>query len=139
MRFTVPQFIEHEAKIVGPLTFKQFIFVGVAGAVCFLLYFSIGQDNFLLFFILSAIILGGGAALAFLKIGGQKLPTVLVNFFRFTLASKFYVWKRKGAQQIIFSKKMELEKEPKGDDSHLKVTGTSQLKKMRTAIETKTK
>lgn len=138
MRFTIPQFIEHEAKIVGPLTFKQFIFVGVAGAVCFVLYFSIGQDNFLLFFILATVILGTGAALAFLKISGQKLPTVLVNFFRFSFASKFYIWKRKGAQQITFSKKMELKKDQKNDSSDLKVTRTSQLKKLKTDIETKT-
>jgi len=139
MRFTVPQFIEHEAKIVGPLTFKQFIFVGVAGAICFVLYFSIGQDNFLLFFMLSVIILGGGAGLAFLKISGQKLPTVLVNFFRFSIASKFYAWKTKGAQQVTFSKKLELEKESKGNDLPLKIVETSRLKKIKTDIETKTK
>jgi len=35
MRYTVPQFIEHEAKIIGPLTFKQFTYLAMAGAGCF--------------------------------------------------------------------------------------------------------
>ena len=135
MRFTIPQFIEHEAKIVGPLTFKQFVFVGVAGTACFIIYFLIGKDHFFLFFILSIIILGTGAGLAFVKIGGQKLPTILANFFRFSLASKFYIWKRKGTE-VTFSKSMEIKKDPKSGDLPLKTTPTSRLKKIKTDIET---
>ena len=38
MQFQVPQFIEVEDKIFGPLTFKQFVYVlGGAGA-CYLLW-----------------------------------------------------------------------------------------------------
>ncbi len=138
MRFTVPQFIEHEAKIIGPLTFKQFIFVGVAGAVCFAFYFSFGKTNFFLFLILSIIALSVGAGLAFLKIGGQGLPKILTNFFRFSLASKLYIWKRKGTA-ITFSKKLEIKKELKNGELPLKITETSQLKKIKTEIEIKTK
>jgi hypothetical protein len=137
MRFTVPQFIEHEAKIVGPLTFKQFIFIGVAGALCFIFYFSIGKANFFLFLILSIIALSIGAGLAFLKVGGRGLPTILVNFFRFSIGSKFYIWKRGGAL-VTFSKGMEIKKEGKGKEAPLKSAGTSQLKKTRTKLEIET-
>lgn len=138
MRFTIPQFIEHEAKIVGPMTFKQFVFVGVAGALCFVFYFLIGKTNFLIFLILSIIALGAGASLAFLKIGGRGLPTILANFFRFSLGSKFYIWKREGAL-VTFSKEMELKKEVKNKEAPLKSAGISQLKKIRTKLETETK
>jgi len=138
MRFTVPQFIEHEAKIVGPLTFRQFIFIGIAGAVCFFLYFTIAKTSFFLFLILSILIFGIGAALAFLKIGGQGLPTILVNFLRFIFGSKMYIWKRKGAP-ITISKRVEIKKEVKEGELPLKITEKSQLKKIRTEIETKTK
>jgi len=57
MRFTIPQFIEYEAKIIGPFTFKQFVYIGLAGAVGFVLYFSV---PFYLF-IITCLILGGGA------------------------------------------------------------------------------
>jgi len=138
MRFTVPQFIEHEAKIVGFLTFKQFIFIGIAGAVCFVFYFSIGKTNFFLFLVLSIIIFGIGAALAFLKISGQGLPKILANFFRFILGSKFYIWKRKG-MLITISKKMEIKKKTKEGELPLKIAEASQLKRIKTEIETKTK
>ena len=138
MRFTVPQFIEHEAKIIGPLTFKQFIFVGVAGAICFVLYFLFGETNFFLFLMLSIIALGIGTSLAFLKINGQGLPKILANFFRFSFGSRFYIWKRKGAI-ITFSKDVEMKKETKRKKIPLKTVGSSQLKKMRTKLETETK
>lgn len=138
MRFTIPQFIEHEAKIIGPLTFKQFIFIGVAGAVCFALYSLIGKTNFSLFLILSIIVLSVGAGLAFLKINGQGLPKILTNFFRFSFGSKLYIWKKRGAP-ITFSKKLEIKKKLKNGELPLKIGEASQLKKIRTEIETKTK
>lgn len=91
-QFTVPQFIEHEPKIVGPLTFKQFIFIGIAGGICFILYFS---APFFIFVLLSIVIMLGGFALAFLKSGGRSLPVVLKNFFVFSVAPKMYLWKQK--------------------------------------------
>jgi len=137
MQFTVPQFIEHEAKIIGPLTFKQFIFIGAAGAVCFVLYFFIGQTNFFLFLVLSIFIFGLGAALALLKIGGQDLPTILRNFLQFSLSSKIYIWKKKGAPITVF-KKVEIKKEVKEEELPLRIAEKSQLKKIRTEIEIKT-
>ncbi len=138
MQFTVPQFIEHEAKIFGPLTFKQIAFIGAAGAVCLLLYFTIAKVSFFLFLILSISIFGLGAAMALLKIGGQTLPVVLKNFFQFTLSSKIYIWKKK-ATPITFSKRMEIKKEIREKEIPLKIVEKSHLKKIRTEIEIKTK
>jgi len=136
MQFTVPQFIEHEAKIFGPLTFKQFIFIGVSGAVCFALYFSIGKTNFFLFLVLSIMILGIGTALAFLKIGGRNLPTILKNFLSFLVAPKIYLWQRKEIPLRFIrgtEKKVEVEAKPAPT---LKFAEKSLLKKLSTQIET---
>ena len=38
MRFQVPQFIEVEDKIFGPLTLKQFIYLAGAGGLVFVLW-----------------------------------------------------------------------------------------------------
>lgn len=95
MRFTIPQFIEHEAKIAGPLTFKQFIYVGGAGATIFVLYFSMAETNFALFLLLAIIIALIALGLAFIKIGGRTLPVILAHFFSFLVAPKKYIWKQK--------------------------------------------
>jgi len=38
MQFQVPQFIEVEDKIIGPLTFKQFVFVGGGFGMAYVLW-----------------------------------------------------------------------------------------------------
>ena len=136
MRFTVPQFIEHEAKIVGPLTFRQFSFVGVAAAICFILYYAVPFSVFLAAcFILS----GGAVALAFLKIGGRSLSTVFSNFLKFSVSTRIFIW-RKAEMPIMVFKKVEIKKEEEAEDElPLKIAGKSQLNKLKTQIEIKTK
>jgi len=138
MRFTVPQFIEYETKIVGPLTFRQFIFVGIAGAICFFLYFTIGKTNFSLFIIACLIIGAIAISLAFLQIGGRPLLTIIGNFLRFKLTPKIYIWGKKELPITIF-KKEEIKKEEKVEELPLKIAEKSRLKKIKTQIETKTK
>ncbi len=102
MRFTIPQFIEHEAKIIGPLTFKQFVFVGIAAAICFVLYFSVSFE----IFILGCIVLGGiSIAFAFLKIEGIPLPQVFANFLKFSFTPKKYLWEKKEQKEPNLKKK----------------------------------
>lgn len=135
MRFTVPKFIEHEAKIVGPLTFRQFIFIGMAGGGCFILYFTVPFSIFLI----ASLFLGVGAiALAFLKIGGRSLPTILGNFLKFSTSPKIFIWRKIEAPIKIF-KKEKVKKETAEEELPLKIAERSQLKKLRTQIETKTK
>lgn len=141
MRFTVPQFIEHEAKIVGPLTFKQFVYIGFAGFVCFILYFSLGKTNFFLFLLLTIVLMLTALALAFLKIGGRSLPIILGNFLKFSFSSKMYLWKKKEAPIIVFKKVKKIKKEEKKEEEELplKIAEKSRLKKLSAQIETKTK
>ena len=135
MRFTLPQFIEHEAKIIGPLTFRQFIFIGMAGGICFILFFTVPFSIFLI----ACLILGGGAmALAFLKIGGRSLPTILGNFLKFSVSPKIFIWRKVEAPMKVF-KKERVKKEEVEEELPLKIAEKSQLKKLRTQIEIKTK
>ncbi len=137
MRFTIPQFIEYEPKIVGPLTFRQFIAVGIGAAICFMLYFTVPFS----IFIIACLVIGGIAlAFAFLKVGGRSFATILGNFLTFNLAPKIYLWKKKKTQIQVFKKEeKKVEKEEAEKELPLKIAGDSQLKKIRTQIETKTK
>ena len=132
-QFTVPQFIEHEPKIVGPLTFKQFIFIGIAGAICFVFYFTV---PFFIFIPLLIVIMLGGFALAFLKTGGQSLPVVLKNFFSFSVAPKMYLWKQKTGMPPKIIKAAPAQKETE-KASVPTVAGKSRLNSLATQIETK--
>jgi hypothetical protein len=137
MQFQVPQFIEKEAKIVGPLTFKQFLYLGAAGVVVFFLYFYLATKS-LLAFVLITIFLGIGAlAFAFLKIGGQPLFSILLKFLNFSFSSKIYLWKKKAIPPRIIKKEEKLKKEEPSGEPILKVAEKSQLKKLSTQIETR--
>ena len=137
MQFQVPQFIERESKIVGPLTFRQFLYLGVAGVVLFFLYFYLAAKSLFLFILVTIVLVSLALAFAFLKIGGQSLPTVLLNFFNFSFSSKIYLWKKKAISPKIIKKEEKLKKEEPSGEPILKVAEKSQLKKLSTQIETR--
>ncbi|MCK4387104.1 MAG: PrgI family protein [Candidatus Pacebacteria bacterium] len=91
MQFQVPQFIEVEDKIFGPLTLKQFIYlVGGAG-------FSFALYTFLpkfIAFALMAPVLGLSIALAFYKINGKPFVLILESAFKYIFGNKLYIWKK---------------------------------------------
>jgi hypothetical protein len=91
MRFEVPQFIEIEDKIFGPLTIKQFIYIAGGVGLSFALF------NFLPFFIAFIFIIpvmALGVALAFYKPQDRPFINVLESAFNYTKGSKLYVWKK---------------------------------------------
>lgn len=89
MRFQVPQFIETEDKIVGPLSLKQFGYLAGAGAISLFLYFLVAAW---LWFLLSLIAVGGGIALAFVKISGRPLIKILAAAAGFYWRPQLYLW-----------------------------------------------
>lgn len=92
MRFQVPQFIEVEDKIFGPLTLKQFVYLAGGGAAIFLLWIIL---PFFLFIVFAAPIALFSVALAFFKLHNQPFINVVENAFGYYLSSKIYTWKKK--------------------------------------------
>lgn len=90
MEYQVPQFIEVEDKIIGPLTLRQFIYLAGAAGLCviFFAYLPI-----VVAFILSALVGGLGAALAFYKVNGKSFIEVLEAGFNYYTKAKLFLWK----------------------------------------------
>ncbi|MDD5569223.1 MAG: hypothetical protein PHG23_02310 [Candidatus Pacebacteria bacterium] len=109
MEFRVPQFIEHDPKILGPFTVKQSVFIGGALGLAFLLYFSPLRANFFLYVLTCGAIFGVALMLAFVKIQGLAIPIVGKNFASFSIGSKIYKWKRKELPVFLSTTK---DKEP---------------------------
>lgn len=91
MKFQVPQFIEVEDKIFGPLTFKQFIYV--AGGIGLDVILFIFLPKFLAIIISLPIVLFA-AALAFYKVNDKPFINMLEAFVKYALTSKLYIWKK---------------------------------------------
>lgn len=89
MQFQVPQFIEVEDTIFGPLTFRQFIFIAGGVGIAVIAW------RFLPFLIAAPLIgafVGLGVALAFVKYNDRPLLSVIENAFYYLLGSKLYLW-----------------------------------------------
>ena len=88
----MPQFIDVEDKIFGPLTLKQFIYLagGASVAVISALFFG----KFLGLLIASPIIILA-LALAFYKINNRPFIYTLESSFRYLTKDKLYIWQKK--------------------------------------------
>jgi len=94
MQFKVPQNIDLEDKIVGPLTLIQFLYVISGGILIYLLYLSIGGTFF--FWVLSVPIATIALALAFLKIQDQPLSHFIKAGLMYLSRPKIRIWQRHG-------------------------------------------
>jgi hypothetical protein len=91
MQFQVPQFIEIEDKLVGPLTLKQFLYI--AGN-CGLAYISYALIPITMIGIVVAIVfLSFGGLLAFYQHNNRPFVKLVSSFFYFHTRPKLYIWK----------------------------------------------
>jgi len=98
MQFQVPQFIETEDKIIGPLTIKQFLFIAGAAGICFMLFYVV---QFWLWTIMALIIISIGLAFAFVRINGQPLEKIFFSAIRFLIQPKLYLWQREAIVEEV--------------------------------------
>ncbi|OGH69117.1 MAG: hypothetical protein A3I29_00210 [Candidatus Magasanikbacteria bacterium RIFCSPLOWO2_02_FULL_44_11] len=82
-QFMVPQFIDVEDKIFGPITTRQFITLLVGGLLIFI---SFKTADTTLFIVLLALIGGLTLLLAFVKINGQPFHFFLLNITQTTFS-----------------------------------------------------
>ena len=92
MQFRVPQFIDMEDKIVGPLTLKQFAYLLGAGGFSFLIWTFIPIRILAILLILP--VAGVFLALAFIKINQRPFVEVLESAFSYYSGSKIYTWRQ---------------------------------------------
>ena len=91
MRFEVPQFIDVEDKIFGPLTFKQFIYLAGGGGLA---YVSYKVAPFPFWLILTPIFVVLALLLAFYKLNNRTFIEIAQSWISFMLKGKLYIWQR---------------------------------------------
>lgn len=105
MQFQVPQFIEVEDKIFGPLTFKQFLyFLGGAGLSFMLWRFA----PLYLSLPLIGVVVGLCIALAMGQWNGRPFVTGIEFGFYYLLSNKLYLWSH---ERKMKKKKADIEQQ----------------------------
>lgn len=105
----MPQFIDVEDKIFGPITTRQFLIILSSSLVIFIIY---KLADFALFLFLSIIIGGLTLILAFAKVNGQSFHFVLLNIVQTLRRPSLRVWNKnlnnKELEELRVSSKVEV-------------------------------
>jgi len=127
MQYKVPQNIDLEDKVIGPLTLKQFIYLLVAGMLDYMIYSTFTHwSGWLLIFLITAVAL----AFAFFKIQEQDFGYFLSAFISFVFSPKIFVWTKHSKSQEGLPK-ITKEEEKDEDDDKL----TKDPKKVRSRLQ----
>lgn len=89
MQYPIPQFVEIEDQIIGPLTLKQFFFLLGGGIFLLIAWSFVDIALFIFLAVITALIV---VPLAFVKPYGRPLTNYLSAVFKFILGPKILVW-----------------------------------------------
>ncbi|KKS39066.1 MAG: hypothetical protein A3G49_03200 [Candidatus Sungbacteria bacterium RIFCSPLOWO2_12_FULL_41_11] len=89
-QYQVPQFINIEDKVVGPLTLKQFFYLLAGAAVGFICYLILQFALFIIVMIPVSILT---LLLTFLTINGQPFAKIAYSALNFYMKPKLFIWR----------------------------------------------
>ena len=90
-QFLVPQFIDVEPKILGPLTLRQFIIAVVGIVFAVIAYKFADLSLFVVEFIIIAVFV---ILFAFIKVNGQPFHYFLLNILQVLIGSNIRIWEK---------------------------------------------
>ncbi len=91
MQFEVPQFIEVEDKIFGPLTWRQFLYLGGGLGMAVVLFLTLPFIIFAFVGIPIALLAG---ALAFYPVNNRPFSYFLEAIVNYVSGQRLYLWRR---------------------------------------------
>lgn len=90
MRYKVPQNIDMQDRILGPLTMVQFIYAVVGGGFCYAIYMSPIPKPFSYFIIVPVALFV--IALDFLKVNERPFLDFILSVFEFSSTPRQRLW-----------------------------------------------
>ena len=106
-QFVVPQFIDVEDKIFGPITIRQFLILLVAGLIIFI---SFKLADFTLFIVIASVVGLIAIVFAFVKINGQNFHYVVLNIIQNLHHPTLRIWRKDYSdKELDYLRKEEIE------------------------------
>lgn len=98
MKFQLPQFIETEVKLIGPLTLRQFLWLAGGAVLVFVLFISAP----IFWAVVGLIFIAPVAiALAFVKVGGLPLVSFLAYALSYALNPRQYQYQSEEQKDVL--------------------------------------
>jgi len=127
MQYKVPQDVQREDTIIGPITLKQLAMLGGGGGVAYVIYVSLVKTYYWQVWLPPVVIVAAiTVAFAFLKIHSLPFHKFLMNFIEYNLLPKQRIWIEGIATPFISSlqdkkdKKKQITRKPKKKQKSLK-------------------
>lgn len=133
MQFPVPQFLEVEDTVVGPLTVKQSIFLGAAGAIVFMSVLVL-KPVYAVF--VSILALSAALAFSFYRPNGRPLLVYIQNFILFGTKPKLYIWKR-DPEGFLVKRSIKRETVKDTRDMEYKIVSRNRLQELAWMLDTR--
>lgn len=132
MQYPVPQFIDVEDTVVGPLTIKQTVILGIGAVIIFL--------SVMIFIAVIAVLIAipviiGTLMFAFYKPNGRPLYVLVINYFTYTFKPKLFIWRREPEGFLI---KRGIRKETSKDNvsAEYKIISRNRLQELAWTLDT---
>lgn len=120
-QFVVPQFIEVEDKIFGPVTTRQFLILLVSGLIVFLAY---KYADFALFLFVLVFVGGSSLVFAFVKVNGQTFHYFVLNLIQSLRRPRLRIWsKNLSVDELNYLRNLKFEEFVKKDDKKINQAG----------------
>ena len=137
MRFKVPQDVQREDKIIGPLTLKQMGIVGIGGGFAYLIYVSLSKSYFMEIWlppvaIVSAITL----AFAFLKIHNLPFHIFIMHFIEYKLLPRQRIWIQGSGRPFISTLEKEKKQQSQNKPTDLKPKKQKSIAELTKVLDT---
>ena len=132
-QFVVPQFIDVEDKVIGPITVRQFIILLVAGGLVFAAYKT---SDFTLFFAELITIAMFTILFAFIKINGRPVHYFFLNVFQTLKKKRLRVWNKKLTDDELHQKMKQIEVRPVIESRRKALVGTTRLAELALIVDT---
>ena len=91
-QFVVPQFIDVEDKVIGPITVRQFIILLVGAGFIFIAY---KLSDFILFLIEFVVLASLTFSVAFIKVNGKPVHFLILNVIQTLRRPWIRVWQHR--------------------------------------------
>lgn len=105
----VPQFLDVEDKIIGPVTVRQFLEMVVGGLIEVVMYRFLTFPTFVVF---GLAFWGLVLIVAFLRVNGQPFHLFMLNFVQTLKNPKLKIWRKIGALYTTEEEKAKTEVRP---------------------------
>lgn len=115
MQFEVPQFIEIEDKIFGPLTWRQFLYLGGGVGMAVVIFLT---TNIFVFILLGLPIAVLALALSFYPVNNRPFSYFLEAIFNYITRQRMYFWRKK--EGVVYRNRVGKSGE---DDQLIRTTG----------------